>query len=174
MRCNRIKMLRYWVRIFFSRNKSRDQICKLRESKIPFWRTGERSFSSKSIKIIENWKVKHLAKGKSCVDGQEVPGALLSKNAVLHGCSTVSYKWVGGWDWVGLPGGMKYRAAYVANIWKLKLQAKWNPLLTGRQEVTGASWWNLLGRSRRSHLRSRAFASLACVIQCTAIKPDAM
>ena len=41
----------------------------------------------------------------------------MRKNAILDGYSTEGYKWDGwvGLDWIS-PGGVKYRAAYAANI----------------------------------------------------------
>ena len=33
----------------------------------------------------------------------------IKNNAVLDGYGTVSYLWVGGWDWIGSPGGVRYK-----------------------------------------------------------------
>ena len=50
-------------------------------------------------------------------------GSLSNESLVLDGCSIVSYNWVGGWDWVGSPGGVRYRAAYTANNLFLRMTA---------------------------------------------------
>ena len=44
------------------------------------------------------------------------------QNAVWDRCRIVSYKWT--MDWVGSPGGVKYRAAYAANN-KLNVLSQW-------------------------------------------------